>query len=315
MRVIYSWSSENLPERERLRGWRDTMHSYVLEMDCVPRQRDGFFARIERCPLLRTSPHQAWGAPQQVSRSAVEIARGNRNAYYLLSQPRLPWHVAQAGRASVLQPGDAVLVDSREPYRFDFGAGLEDLSIELPIDWVAHWVAQPSQLIGRPLRADAGWGRALRVVKEMLAPRELHDGAEEEDQTIEAQLGGLLSLLGGTGHRHPASFAATHERILTVMRARFMQPGLSAAEVAMEAGLSLRTLHRAMAARDSGFLDTLMALRIDAAALMLAQSRFRSLSIAEVGHRCGFADASHFARQFARRQKVAPLAFRAQRQR
>jgi AraC-like DNA-binding protein len=45
---------------------------------------------------------------------------------------------------------------------------------------------------------------------------------------------------------------------------------------------------------------------------MLGQPRFRRLSVAEIGRRCGFSDASHFARQFVRLRGLAPRAFRAQ---
>lgn len=311
MRSLSSWSSESLLEPMRLRGWRDALHAMVLEMDAVPLQREGFFGSIERCALRCILPHQALGAPQKGSRSAAEIARGQHNAYYLLSQPRLPWRAAQVGRTSLLQPGDSILIDSREPYEFDFGSGLDDLSIELPIDWVERWVAEPSQLIGRPLRGDTGFGLALRGVKEALVPSYLIDRPEDQDELIEAQLGGLLSLLGDADGAPRQATQAAYERALAVMRARFMQPGLTAAEVAADAGLSLRTLHRAMAAQSQGYLATLMALRVEAAAGMLAQARLRRLAVAEIGRRCGFADASHFARQFFRQRQMTPAAFRA----
>lgn len=311
MRSLFSWSSDSLPDATRLRGWRDALHATVLEMDAVPLQRQGFFGSIERCALARILPHQARGAPQKVSRSAAEIARGGHNAYYLLSQPQLPWSAAQAGRRSLLQPGDTVLIDSREPYDFDFGLGLDDLSIELPIDWVEHWIARPDQLIGRPLRGDAGWGLALRGIKEALVPSAIARRPTDQDALIEDQLGGLLSLLADEDATPCPARQDAHARALAVLRARYMQPGLGAAEVAAEAGLSLRTLHRAMAAQGPGFLATLMALRVEAAAGLLAQARWRHLAVAEIGRRCGFADASHFARQFQRQRGMAPAAFRA----
>lgn len=296
----------------RLRGWRDALHAEVLEMDAVPLQRDGFFGSIERCTLRSILPHQAQGAPQKVTRSHAEIARSSRNAYYLISQPTLAWRVSHAGMTSMLQPGDSVLVDSREPYEFDFGQGLDDLSIELPIDWVEQWLPEPSRLIGHPLRGDAGFGLALRGVKEALAPRRLVDRPGTHDDLIEGQLGGLLSLLddaNGSSQSHPLQLA--FERALQVMRARFMQPGLTAAEVAADAGLSVRTLHRAMAAQSHTYLPTLMALRVAAASAMLAEPRFRRLDVAEIGRRCGFSDASHFTRQFARQRGITPQVFRA----
>ncbi|MDM0065014.1 helix-turn-helix domain-containing protein [Variovorax sp. J31P207] len=312
MRSLISWSSESLPDAMRLRGWRDALHATMLEMDAVPLQRDGFFSSLERCTLHTVLPQQVHGAPQKISRCAADIARGHRNAYYLISQPRLPWRVMQAGAEQLVQPGDAVLIDSREPYQFDFSAGLECLSIEMPIEWVEHWVLAPGRLIGQPVRGDAGWGRALRGTHEALTPGAGAASAPDNgcDALIEAQLGGLLSLLGEAAG--PARASAANARALAVMRARFMQPGLSAAEVAAEAGLSLRSLHRAMAAQGQSFLATLMALRVDAAAGLLAQARWRHLAVAEIGRRCGFADASHFARQFLQRRQTTPAAFRAQ---
>ncbi|MBV7455123.1 helix-turn-helix domain-containing protein [Acidovorax sp. sif1233] len=311
MRSLSSWSSENLPESMRLRGWRDALHAEVLEMDALPLQRDGFFGSIERCTLHCILPHQARGAPQKVLRSAAEIARGPRNAYYLLSQPQLPWRAVHVGRTSILQPGDSILIDSREPYEFDFGVGLDDLSVELPIDWVERWLPEPSRLIGRPLRGDAGWGLALRGIKEALVPRGLVDRPCSQDELIEDQLGGLLSLLDDVDGAQRPAMQVAYERSLQVMRARFMQPGLTAAEVAADAGLSLRTLHRAMAAQGQGYLTTLMTLRVEAAAGLLAQPRFRRLGVGEIGRRCGFTNASHFARQFHRQRQMTPQAFRA----
>lgn len=312
MRSLSSWSSKELPESMRLRGWRDALHAEVLEMDAVPLQRDGFFGSIERCALRSILPHQARGAPQKVARSRTEISRSSRNAYYLLSQPTLAWRVTHAGFTSLLQPGDSVLVDSREPYEFDFDQGLDDLSIELPIEWVERWLPEPSRLIGRPLRGDAGFGLALRGLKEALVPRRLVDRPTSQDDLIEGQLGGLLSLLDdadSSSQSPPMQLA--FERALQVMRARFMQPGLTAAQVAADAGVSLRTLHRAMAAQDQAYLSTLMALRVKAASAMLAEPRFRRLEVAEIGRRCGFSDASHFTRQFARQRAMTPQAFRA----
>lgn len=42
------------------------------------------------------------------------------------------------------------------------------------------------------------------------------------------------------------------------------------------------------------------------------QPRFRTPRMAQIGRRCGFSDAPHFARQFARLRGTTPRAFRAQ---
>ena len=174
MTTVQRWTTDTLPPDQRLRGWRDAVHASVVEMNCRPVQQADFFSHLALCPLDLLVPHQVQGSPQRVRRSTEEIACAEKNAHYLISQRRQPWSVAHAGPSREVAPGESVLVDSRIPYNFDFSAGLDDLSIELPIelpiDWLERWVPDPARVLGRPLSAHAGWGLALRGLKEALEP-------------------------------------------------------------------------------------------------------------------------------------------------
>jgi hypothetical protein len=52
--------------------------------------------------------------------------------------------------------------------------------------------------------------------------------------------------------------------------------------------------------------------QLEHARLLLSQRRLAALSVAEVGRRCGYTDASHFSRDFQRDAGVAPLRWRQQ---
>jgi AraC-like DNA-binding protein len=294
----------------RVRYWRDAVHEAVVEMDLLPTLRADFHSSIELCALANIVPHQAQGSPQKISRNSSEIARGRKNAYYLISQSRKPWRSSQAGQDHAVMPGESVLIDSRIPYAFTFPEGLEDLSVELSVDWVERWIPDPMQVVGRPLPASAGWGLALRGVKEALVPRELV-ALSLPDELIEDQLGVLLALASPSSFALPRADQALYERCLSAVRCRMCKPGLVASEIARECAVSLRTLHRTFASHGRTFAGVLMEQRVDAAARMLADPRFRHLTIAEVARRCGFLDPSHFARQFRRLRKVGPREFRA----
>ena len=309
MTTVQRWTTDTLPPDQRLRGWRDAIHDSVVEMDCRPVKQADFFSHLELCPLDRLVPHQVHGSPQRIRRSTEEIARAEKNAYYLISQRRQPWSVAHAGPWREVAPGESVLVDTRIPYDFDFSAGLDDLSIELPIDWLERWVPDPARVLGRPLSAHAGWGLALRGLKEALEPQAIPQIASQA-ALIEEQLGLLIALssesllpLAPAGH-------ALHRRCVDAIRARFHEHNLSASEVATACGISLRTLHRAFASQGTSFASALMRERTAPAARMLAERRFRHLTVAEIGRRCGFADSSHFARQFRRWHGQGPGEFR-----
>jgi AraC-like DNA-binding protein len=315
MRTLTSRSTGEVAPAQRVRFWRDAVHEAVVEMDLLPTRLGGddFFSRIELCPLAHVTPHLAQGSPQRISRDPGEIARGDKSAYYLISQSRQPWRSDHAGHDVAVQPGESVLVDSRIPYAFTFEAGLDDLSVELPVDFVERWIPEPLRVIGRPLPAATGWGLALCGAKEALAPRNLV-GLTLPDELIEDQLGALLALASedpdAPGTRRGRSDRRLLDRLLSAMHGRLSRPGLVACEVARACEVSVRSLHRCFAAEGRTFAGALMELRVEAAATMLIDRRFRNLAIAEIGRRCGFLDPSHFARQFRRMRKMGPRQFR-----
>lgn len=309
MRALHYRSTEDVVSEQRVRYWRDSVHQSVVEMDLIPTEQGEFFGRIELCPLKRIVPFQVQGSPQRVSRDSVEIARGHKNAYYLISQPRSPWRVRHAGQDHFVRPGESVLVDSRVPYEFSFGAGLDDLSVEMPVEWLEFWIRYPSTLVGKPIQASAGWGLALRGAKEALVPGALARLALP-DELVEDQLGALLALACASEKACARTGGDLFERGVDAIRARSSAPGLVASDIAEECGVSLRSLHRAFAGQQKSFASMLMKVRIDEAVRMLMNRRFDHLTIAEIGRRCGFLDGSHFARQFRRLRHIGPSDFR-----
>lgn len=209
----------------------------------------------------------------------------------------------------MIQPGESVLVDSRIPCSFVFEEGFDDLSVELPVPWVERWLPEPGRVVGVPIPAIEGWGLALRGAKEALMPRDLVDQAVP-DELIEDQLGALLALATGSRITTPNVDRTLYDRCTAVIDARLSKPGLVASEVAGACDISLRTLHRLFAMNARTFAGVLMQKRIQMAGDMLADRRFHPLTIAEIGRRCGFLDASHFARQFRRVRNMGPREFR-----
>ena len=307
-RLIVRSTGEVAPD-QRMRYWRDAVHEAVVEMDLLPSIRSGFHSEIELCPLSNIVPHRAQGSPQKISRNRFEIARGDKNAYYLISQSLLPWRCCHAGHDRLIKAGESVLIDSRIPYSFSFDSGFDDLSVELPLGWVERWLPDPHQVIGHPIPATEGWGLALRGAKEALVPRGIV-GLDAPDELIEDQLGALLALATGSRIEVQRVDHALYDHCLYVIRSRMSRPGLVASAVAQACSVSLRTLHRTFAAKNRTFAGVLMEVRVDEAARMLMDQRFRELTIAEIGRRCGFLDPSHFARQFRRLRRTGPREFR-----
>jgi AraC family transcriptional regulator, positive regulator of tynA and feaB len=309
MRKLLRRSTDDVAPDLRVRHWREVVHDSVLEMDVLPATRVDFISHIELCPLSNIVPHHVKGSAQKITRNEVEIARGNKNAFYLISQTDHAWSCSHANEDHLIKPGESVLIDSRIPFSFTFAESLDDLSIELPVEWIDRWIPDTARVIGRPLTATDGWGLALRGVKEALAPKNLVSLALP-DELIEDQLGALLALATGSQIDPPQFDREVLECCISVIRSRMSKPGLVASEVAHLCAISLRTLHRTFAAAGQTFAGVLMQARIDQAAGMLSDRRFGHLTIGEIGRRCGFLDPSHFARQFRRLRHACPRHFR-----
>uniref|UniRef100_UPI004039E440 helix-turn-helix domain-containing protein n=1 Tax=Variovorax sp. BK018 TaxID=3450241 RepID=UPI004039E440 len=241
--------------------------------------------------------------PMIVARDAGAIARSPKETWYLLCITDTPWSIRHHRLYSELQSGDLVLLDSREPYELRYPMAGQARSLELPVDWLKGWIADPTALAGRPLRADHGWSRVLSSFVDALTP-EYVARAPQSDALLADQLGGLLTLTAADFeppvrvNRVPANSLGSAVR--RVIKEQYDTPGLTAAHVARRLGVSVRTIHRAMGLQGLSFSDALMCERMAAARRMIGDPAYDGLALGEIGRRVGLLDPSHFVRQYRR---------------
>jgi AraC-like DNA-binding protein len=302
------WSTDAVGAAQRLDYWVGAISEGFLAMEASGDARD-FHGELVSAPLGQVGVNWVHGATQRVWRTPRGIARGECHTAYLLGNRDTPWRVSQDGRDALMRAGDFVLVDARRPYHFDFMHGPSTVSLALPLDWLARWVAEPEAHTARAFRADdSGWGAALAAFARPWRP-ELAMAPPLPAELLTDQLGALLSLACGGSPHAPAS-AELHERLLVQLRQRLAEPGLTASQVAAGVGCSLRSLHRALAAQHTTFAQLLVAERLARARQMLANPALRHVGAGEIGRRVGLLDPSHFARLCRRHLGTTPSALR-----
>jgi len=304
------WRTDEVPPAERLDYWVGAISENFLAMEADGDRRD-FRGEISTAPLGPVGVNWVRADPQRVWRTPRGIARNREQHCYLLGDLARPWRVAQDGREALLQPGDFVLVDSRRPYHFAFDHGPDTVSLELPLDWVARWLAVPEAHTARPFRGDSpGWDAALAAFARPWRPA-LALAPPLPEALLTDQLGALLSMACAGAAAAPAPAAdALHARVHAMLRERLGEPGLTAADVAQALGCSVRSVHRAMAARGETVAGLLMAERMARARQMLANPALRQVSAGEIGRRVGLLDPSHFSRLCRRWLGTVPSALR-----
>ncbi len=281
-------------------------------MDCSSHQAPLFDGRLTSVQVDALSFNQVVSSQSDVFRTQFAIARGKAHPFYLITQLEDPWHVRQGGHVAHLRPGDAVLVDSAQRYELHFPDAVNVMSIQLPRCWVGQWLTQVHSFEPRVVARDQGWGQALSAMCMQFG----HNPAlasRYPSALLSDQLGAMLSAAIEPHQHQPTRLGrGLVDEALHLLQQRLDQPGLTADVVATALGVSVRTLHRSFSAGRASFAGTLRKLRLEQAARLLAQTRLAHLTTAEIGRRCGFADASHFVREYQRVHSLTPSRWRKQ---
>lgn len=307
---VRTWSTDAVAPARRLDYWVGAICEAFLEMDCSSREDSAFDGTLTSIGVDTLSLNQVIASTQDVYRTPGAIARGRQHPYYLITQTRSAWHVRQGGHVAHLRPGDAVLVDSAREYELHFPDAVACLSIQMPRSWVGSWLAEPDSRAPRVISRDHGWGQSMSALCLQL-------GADPSlalaypSALLCDQLGATLSAaLESTSHGTGSTNRNIFERATQLLCQRLDEPGLTASAVARDLGISVRTLHRSFLAESATFAGTLRHHRFEQATRLLGQPRFSHLTIAEIGRRCGYADASHFVREFHRVLGCTPALWR-----
>ncbi len=299
------------PSRSEVLGlaqWREAFCSQMFVLD-ISSADPAFEAELLQHRLGPVQATRLVAGPQQVIRHQRLIARDNgQSALDLVSLRAGTMEYEQAGRRGRISAGEAVLLDRRQPYRFDASASLS-VAISFNHDWLTRWLPKPHALAGLRIDGSTGWGRALAAIMEQLE-REDTGAHVLPDGLIADQIAGLVALAVGEN----AAGAPLHDRrfvrLLQALQDNAHDPMFDADTAAAMMGLSRRSLFMACARGGSSFGQLLLKARLERAREMLGDPRTIGVPVQEIGYRCGFADAGHFSRRFAQRFGQPPARWR-----
>ena len=298
---IHHWSTRDVPETQQMDYYASVLGSAVDPMGITKRVRGSFEADIESTDLGPISVVHGRGPAHDCIRDGRDIARSTGRNFHLIINTGAAWRVDHRQRLALRQ-GDGVLLDSRYGYRLDFPDVFANVHLKLSEEWLTRWIPDSDAIVGRAIPFDGAWGRALTAFVSQLTP-DFVVAAPLPHAVIADQVGALFALyaneLSGIRYSKPAD-RALRERIEEIITQRCTEFSLGAQDVADALGVSIRTVHRGLAACQQTFGASLMAARVQLATRMLESPLFRRLTTGEIGRRAGFSDPSHFARVYRR---------------
>jgi AraC-like DNA-binding protein len=222
--------------------------------------------------------------------------------------------VVQNGRERLLRPGQFAVYESIAPYTHLFDEGVDYRFIRFP----RAALALPDRLLrditAVPLGSDNPVARlAFTYFSQLAVTDELHQGVYPDaivEPSIELLRAALTSQHGNSGLARAPLEATLSLRITHYIRAHLADPDLTAARIAAANDISVRHLYVVLSRSGISLGDWIRTHRLAECRRELAGPNGRLRTIAAIGRRWGFVDATHFSKMFKQAYGISPRAWR-----
>jgi AraC-like DNA-binding protein len=313
---LQSWTTQDVPQRERFEYWSDAICRAVLNVAVQPPLASEFHGQISTRRTPSISYVSFASSAHRIVRDKGAASRAGEESYLVSLQMGGRAHIRQGDKEVVLQGGGLTLVEGWRPF-----------SVQLEGDVSRMLALVPRRVLQSrcPSLRSGTQGSALRVVPagapfaDLLRDYmlRLSDPANPVSDTVAEALGeNLCNLLGVVcGDTVPVTHSGTgvrREALHAFIRRNLADPTLSPATAAAHLRISLRSVHHLLAGSDFSFGALVMEQRLQAAARSLRDPLQAGRRIAEIAFAWGFNDLSHFNRAFKTRFGLTPGEMRRQ---
>lgn len=224
--------------------------------------------------------------------------------------------VVQNGRQCLLRPGDFAVYESIAPYTLLHDEGIDGHFFRFPRAALALPERLLRDITAVPLGSDNPIARlAFTYFSQLAVSDELHQGAHADavvEPSVELLRAVLASQHGNSGLAKGPLEATLSLRITQYLRAHLADPDLSAARIAAAHGISVRHLYAVLSRSGISLGDWIRTRRLAECRRELAGPNGRLRTIAAIGRRWGFVDATHFSKVFKQAYGISPRAWRDQ---
>ncbi len=307
---IVEFSTDELPEQDRIAIWREHYGQIMLRVDLEPARDTAFHACIRSFTLPGLQLMQASSSPVKISRAGRYLADGNDDILLAFNRAG-PVVVGSGGREQILRRGEAIVLSGGEAVSFDRPALGNSLTLRVPRASFESTLIDIDDALMRPIPADNG---ALKLVSDY-AGCLLNAAAPIDPQLLNLSVRHIHDLMAlALG---PATdFADTaRTRGLRAVRLKLAKSyiaenshrrEISISTVAAHLSVTPRYVQRLFEADGSTFSEFLILQRLARAHRLLCEPNANQFAISTIAYDVGFGDLSYFNRRFRRQYGLTP---------
>lgn len=257
---------------------------------------------------------------QNMRISAVQATRGPRLArqdsdpcLFLISKKVGTSTLIQQGREAVFGPGDLILLSSSDASMVTSAEQDERHVLRIPTEHLAVSDRLMRRSLAIPLRRNVPLAGVLaRFVDDLIIlPDSMQPSADHLARaTVDLVRGLIATVTGDERQAEQAREADIQLHVADYLDRHWREHDLTAERMAAAHHISTRQLYRILTAQGISLGDWLRQRRLEACRDELANPGASSLSVASVGRRWGFNNATNFGRAFKTAFGLTPMQWR-----
>jgi AraC-like DNA-binding protein len=311
----FRFSTDDLPERDRLAIWREVIGRTIAPLDLAP-LGDGPFLSEASTRLLPELDVTAISISNVRSRRTRELTADGNDDILLVSIDQGGGVLSQRGREVTMEHGTGILLSNAEVSSVELRTPSRGRSLRMPRKALAPLLRNPDDAIMRPIPAS---NEALRLLGAYIAAldRMPELSAPTLRHLVSNHLHGLIAAAAGaTGDALEAAQrrglrAARLNAIKLDLARNIGRRDLSAEWAAERHGISPSYVRRLFESGGTTFSEFVLEARLTFAHGLLTDARHAARTISTIAYLAGFGDLSYFNRTFRRRFGASPSDLRA----
>jgi AraC-like DNA-binding protein len=312
---VVRFSTDDLPECDRLSMWRDIFGRAIMKVESEPLTEAPFLRELSVRAASDVTVRSSSASPAVVRRTVSLVADGDDN-FVLSALKRGQLTASQGKREVFLDQGGAFLWSNAEPgtstnptTRSLVTISLGRSSLEAAIKDIDAAVTRLIPPSVEALRLLTGYVDILLGGQKPMAPELLALSASHIRDLAVLAIGATRD--AEEAARNGGLRAARLLAVKTDILANLTRPDLSIERVASRQGISSRYIGGLFSSDQTTFGDFVREQRLQLAYRMLCSSQERHRSISGIAMSCGFGDVSHFNHCFRQRFGETPSGVRA----
>jgi AraC-like DNA-binding protein len=308
MQQLLRFSTDALPERDRLAIWTDVFGRYVVkaQFEAVGGNAFSQTATLRSLPGLSLASLSCSGF--RASRNSELVADGDDNLNLVINIAGAAEY-RQLGREALISPHEAVLASHADKGDLLSPGTSRSLVISAPRKTIAQVVGDPEAMLCRPLPRS-------EVLRLLISYVQSTDGLNLESPGLAlafaTHLQDLMVLaIGATSDgeevaRGRGLRAARLAAIKLDIGRSLGRNDLSIGALALRHGVTTRSIQKLFERDGATFTEYVIERRLLEAWRMLTDPRIAGHSIGDVALKAGFGDLPYFTRSFRRRFGMTP---------